>query len=166
MGLEEAGKSLVKVQRQLNRLNRMSLNFRSTKGKRWSGPLLAQVIYDEDGGDGRSTKIRITFNHYMITFYRAHEYLTLNKDLFWTLSGDSATLFAFYTSHDYPVQKLPLEQVRLILAIPETTPKKAVVRRIQAALKKLLTTGIFDAQNTKFKNDVLHTARSSTSQSG
>ena len=152
----ESGENVSRIKRQLDRLVRMSLTFTNLNGNKWSGPLLSTVYQT---GDSSNRMAVIEFNRYMIAFYKLQEYATLNTNLFWNLSGDSATLFAFYTSQSFKEQKIPLEQLQKILAIPETTEKKAVVRRISTAYKKLLTTGIFDLRETTFKNNILHTFR-------
>jgi DNA replication protein DnaC len=153
----ECGENIRRVKRQLNRLRRMSLDFKNTKGREWQGPLLTEFTFEEEG---RNKHLEIAFSHFMIAYYKAAEYTMLDKNIFWTLSGDSATLFAFYTSHSFEVPPLPIEKLQKILAIPETISKKAVVRRITTAYKKLVTAGVFDPQKTKFEKNYLHVASS------
>lgn len=153
---QESGENVRRIKRQLLRLRRMSLDFKNAKGREWGGPLLTEFTFEEEG---RNRHLEIAFSHFMITYYKAHEYTMLDKNIFLALSGDSATLFAFYTSHSFEAPPLPIEKLQKILAIPETLPKKAVVRRITTACKKLVSVGFFEPQKTKFEKNYLHVAR-------
>ena len=149
----ECGENVNRVKRQLNRLVRMSLTFNNSQGKSWMGPLLTEVLSQEDG---RNCHLKITFSHFMIAFYKAHEYTILNKNTFWALSGDSSSLFIFLTSHKNGITPSHYEKIAKVLGISSQLQKKSVQRRINGALKKLIAVGFLDPSSTGIKKDFVH----------
>ena len=156
-GYNKAGKTIKKLKRQLARLTEMNLYFKCTKGQFRRGPLITGVA---GKGEGSATVLLISFSHFMIDFYKAHEYSLLEKKEFWELSGDSASLFAFYSSQEFRKQSISFSQVENILGMSEDITKKASRRRIKKAYEKLVEIGFFDADHTSIGADVIHTHRS------
>lgn len=153
LGVSVSGQSVTQIRRHLNRLNRMSLEFKSANGNRWSGALLFGVT---EIGQGVANRIEITFSPFMIAFYRAHAYTTFNRKLSEKLMGDGSAFYLFFSSHDRnrPLYPMSFEQCRNLLAISDTTSEKASLRRISRAVKDLIEFNIL-SKNTWLKNRIL-----------
>ena len=153
-GHKDGGDQIERLRRQLDRLNRMSLTFKSSPGMKWSGPLLTEVLQK---GQGASASVIVFFSHFMISFYRAHAYTTFSRGLSEKLMGDGSAFYFFFVSHTkektlYPVN---FEQCKNLLGMPQDIPRKAALRRISNATKYLIAFNVLNS-STRFKNNALH----------
>lgn len=150
------GKQVSILRRQLDRLNRMHFTFRNAKGDKWSGPLITTMAQI---GSSSDRKVELSFNHYMIAFYRIHAYTTFNAKLSQKLMGDGSAFYLFFMSHakDRSLRPITFEKCKKLLAIPEEVSRKAALRRISKATKDLIGYGVLSA-STIFKNNSLHAA--------
>ena len=149
-----SGCSVHLLKRQLDRLVRMSLRFTNANGNRWTGPLLTEVAQI---GTNSNSQIKISFSHFMISFYRAHEYTTFNKELSQKLLGDSSAFYLFFVSHarQNALMPVPFSKCVKLLGVPDKISRKAALRRISNATKDLFKFGVLDREKTIFKNNSL-----------
>ena len=154
LSVEESGKSLKKIKRQLNRLVRMSLDFKNSRGNSWFGPLINEVVLT---GDGRNSKAIIEFNRFMVNFYRLHEYSTFNRETSRILKGDSSAFYLFYSSHSCREMVISVEKCKKLLAIPEDFDKKEALKRVKKAVQDLVDASVMDVKKSFVKEGKVHT---------
>lgn len=153
--LKAAGDPFKKLRRQLNRLSRMSLTFKNSKGNRWDGPLITEVLYT---GSSSDQKVRISFSHFMITFYRLHEYTAFSQDKSNVLKGDSSAFYLFYSSHSLAKMNISVDRCKKLLGIPSDFDKKEGLKRVKKAVKNLISSGVMDPDGTYVKDGKVHTS--------
>ena len=152
-GIEITGTAFNKVQRQLDRLRRMSLDFKNTQGHRWRGPFINDVI---SVGEGRSCKVRIGFNQFIITFYKIQEYTLFKKQIAESLKGQSLSFYLFFASLQEKEIKIPIEKCKKLLGIKADYDKKEAVKRVKKAVEDLIEAGVMDPSRTAVKNSMVH----------
>ena len=153
-GHTDAGENFKKIQRQLDRLVRMSMDFQNTRGHRWRGPLLNDVITI---GEGRSCRAKISFNNFMIAFYKLQEYTIFRSDLAQELKGDSLSFYLFYASQSLKEMQISVEKCKKLLGIPSTFDKKEAMRKIKKSVQDLIAAGIMCDQKTHIKDGIVYT---------
>ena len=156
-GLNISGLNFHKVHRQLNRLRRMALDFKNSRGHRWRGPLINDVFTI---GEGRNCKVRIGFNHFMVTFYKIQEYTMFQKSIAQSLKGDSLSFYIFYASQNWETMKISVEKCKKLLGIPSTFDKKEALKKIKKSIADLVAAGVMDPKNTGIKDGNVYTTRS------
>lgn len=154
LDLHESGKNILRVKRQLNRLVRMSFDFKNAKGNRWMGPLINEVYMI---GESRDCQMVIEFNHFMITFYRLHAYTTFDRTKSTQLIGDSSAFYLFYSSHSVGEMKVSVETCKKLLAIDPSFDKKEALKRVKAAVCNLIKSGVMHPEKTFVKDGKVHT---------
>ncbi len=157
IGVESSGQNISKVHRQLDRLRRMSLDFQNIRGHRWRGPLINDVI---TVGEGRSCKARISFNQFMITFYKIQEYTMFQKSIAQALKGDSLSFYIFYASQNLATMKISVEKCKKLLGIAPAFDKKEALKKIKKSMHDLIAAGVMDPQKTFIKDGNVYTCRS------
>ena len=155
-GRVDSGKNGITIKRQLSRLSGMVIDFRNLRGHRWKGPLLAYVAVK---GRGRSCKIRIGFNEFMVAFYKIQEYTFLQKSVTESLKGRSLAFYIFYASQNLVQMKVSASTFLSLLGIGPCE-KKEGRRIIKRSLEELVMAGVMDEGKTCLKGDIVHTYRS------
>lgn len=154
MKISNTGPNHQRLRRQLDRLLRMSINFKNARGHRWQGPLLTEVTSIVDGKNG---KLKINFSHFMINFYKIHEYTLFNTDRSIKLKGDTSAFYMFYSSHSRAEMEIGIEKCKKLLGIPTTFDKKEARKRVNKAVANLIKAGIMDPKGTFIQNNKVHT---------
>lgn len=154
IGQRDCGENYKRLKRQLNRLTRMSLTFKNSKGNRWDGPLITEVLYT---GNSSDQKVRISFSHFMITFYRLHGYTSFSHDRSQMLKGDSSAFYLFYSSHSLKKMSVSVERCKKLLGIPSDFDNKEALKRVKKAVKNLVSSGVMDPEGTFVKDGKVHT---------
>lgn len=100
---------------------------------RWEGPLLNEICYEGASSDQR---VKVSFSHFMITFYRLHAYVTIDARKSKELRGDVSCFYFFFMSHDLSRKKIviSLEKSKKILTIDEKLDKYETLKRIKTHL--------------------------------
>lgn len=155
--LSECGDATNKLKRQLNRLVRMSLDFRNAKGNRWTGPLLSEI---QETGVSSDRKFEIHFSHFMITFYKLHAYTTFDSEKSNQLKGDSSAFYLFYSSHSMKEMAISVDRCKKLLAIDEKVNKYDALKRVRKAVENLVKSGVMDSEKTFVKDGKVYTSRS------
>ncbi len=152
--LAEGGDAVKRIKRQLNRLVRMSLEFRNEKGNRWYGPLLTEI---QELGTSSDRKLQIHFSHFMITFYRLHAYATFDRTKSQSLKGDSSAFYLFYSSHSMKEMTVSLDRCKKLLAIDDNFNKYDSLKRVKKAVDNLIKSGVMHPEKTFIKGGKVHT---------
>lgn len=152
--LRNSGENTNRIKRQLNRLSRMAMTFKNSKGNRWDGPLITEVLYIGNSSDQR---VRVSFSHFMITFYRLHEYTSFSHDKSKLLKGDSSAFYLFYSSHSLSKMSISVDRCKRLLGIPPEFDKKEALKRVKRAVKNLISSGVMDPDGTFVKDGKVHT---------
>ncbi len=154
--LNEDGRTLLKIRRQLDRLSRMSMDFNSHKGHRWQGPLITEVISIGEGGNCR---LKINFSEFMMAIYKYQEYTIYNAEKAKLLKGDGFSFYLFFASHSFGEMEITIEKCKKLLGIPADFDKYEAVKKVKKAVDELITANIMDKEKTFIKNNKVHTYR-------
>ncbi len=149
-----SGENTNRIKRQLNRLVRMSFDFRNAKGNRWYGPLLSEI---QEVGASSDRRLQIHFSHFMITFYKLHAYTAFNSKKSHQLKGDSSAFYLFYSSHSAKEMAVSVDRCKKLLAIDENFNKYDALKRVKKAVDNLIKSGVMHPDKTFVKDGKVHT---------
>ncbi len=152
---QNSGQNHEKIKRQLGRLTRMSMDFKSAKGDRWIGPLINDIILSKPSL--KESKVRIEFNRFMIAFYRLHAYTTFDLNTSKNLKGDSNAFYIFYLSHSMREMSVSIDRCKKLLGIDQSFDKKEARKRIKTAVDNLITAKVMDPARTYIKDGKVYT---------
>ncbi len=154
--LDECGKTLNKINRQLDRLSRMSMDFNSHKGHRWRGPLITEVI---SVGEGGNCRLKINFSEFMMAIYKYQEYTIYSAEKAKILNGDGFSFYLFFASHSFGEMQITIEKCKKLLGIPTDFDKYEAVKKVKKAVDELIAANIMDKEKTYIKDGKVYTCR-------
>ncbi len=156
LNLENSGQNLLKINRQIDRIRRMDMDFNSKKGHKWKGPLITEVI---SVGEGGNCRLQINFSEFMMAIYKYQEYTIYNAEKAKVLNGDGFSFYLFFASHSLGEMQVSIEKCKKLLGIPSDFDKYEAVKKVKKAVDELIAANIMDKDKTFIKDGKVYTCR-------